>query len=48
MLKEIVEIVRNCEEIQKSEIDRISKAEAKFHAYEDIVKLLDMKEGDEE
>jgi len=48
MLKEIVEIVRNCEEIQKSDESRLSKEQAKLAAYADIVKLLDMKEGDED
>lgn len=48
MLKEIVEIVRNCEEIQKSEASRLSKQQAKLEAYADIVKLLDLNEGVEE
>lgn len=48
MLKEIVEIVRNTEEIQKSDASGMSKAEAKLNAYNDIVKLLDMNEGEEE
>lgn len=48
MLKEIVEIVRNAEEIQKSDASRMTKAEAKLNAYNDIVKLLDMNEGEEE
>lgn len=48
MLKEIVEIVRNAEEIQKSDESRLSKEQAKLAAYADIVKLLDLNEGVEE
>ena len=41
MMKEIVEIIRNAEEIQKSDVSGMTKAEAKLNAYNDIAKLLD-------
>lgn len=36
VVREIMEIVKNCEEIQKSDVSEYTKKMEKIHAYDDI------------